>query len=195
MFQLLFIAVVSGVIGYLTNVLAIRALFRPFEPIGFGPFVFQGLIPKRKDELAQRVGSLVAEDLLNQDDLIGQIISREDEAMFQTFIINKVDRVILEKTAYLPRAIQGALLNTVEDKMTQEMPQLFEDFINLAENQIREKVDVASLIEGKIQALDLATIEQLVLKVASKELRAIEWLGLFMGFVIGIVQGLIVLNS
>lgn len=189
--QLLFTMAISGIIGYSTNVLAIRSLFRPYEPIKMGPVVFQGLIPKRKKDLASKVADIVAEELLDQEDLIGQLIKKEDEAKFAGFISEKVESVVIEKTAILPGALQRKLVQTVNDQIEKESPKIFSDFKLIAEDQIRNKIDVATLIEEKIDLLDLATIENLIIKVSNRELRAIEWLGLIMGAGIGLIQGII----
>ncbi|CDZ74299.1 hypothetical protein ING2D1G_0099 [Peptoniphilus sp. ING2-D1G] len=189
--RVLFIAVISGLIGYVTNVLAVKSIFRPFEPIKIGPVSFQGLIPKRKRDLARKFSLLVRDDLLDREDLIGQLIKEEDEKEFTKFISGRVDNIIEENTTLLPSALRNMIIKAVDGKMNKEAPKIFEEFKGVAETQIREKVDVATLIEDKINGLDLGTIEELVLKVASRELKAIEFLGLVMGFAIGLVQGII----
>lgn len=189
--KILLIAAISGFIGYMTNVFAIKALFRPYVPFRLGPIAFQGLIPKRKDELAEKVAEIVGQEFLSQDDLMDRLISREDEKYFTEFIANRINQVVIEKTSFLPSAFQYKLVGAVNTQIEQESPRLFEDFKSMAENQIQEKVDVSAIIQEKIQALDLAQMEELVLRVSHKELKAIEWLGLIMGAAIGLIQGII----
>ncbi|WP_077623152.1 DUF445 domain-containing protein [Sediminibacillus massiliensis] len=59
--------VIGAVIGGLTNSLAIKMLFRPYQPKFIGkwkvPFT-PGLIPKRRDELARQLGKMVVDHLL-----------------------------------------------------------------------------------------------------------------------------------
>jgi len=48
--KLLILAIIGGIIGWITNLLAIKMLFRPFHPINI-PLInlkIQGLIPKRR---------------------------------------------------------------------------------------------------------------------------------------------------
>ncbi|WP_099207911.1 DUF445 domain-containing protein [Urinicoccus timonensis] len=189
--QVLLVVAISGLIGYLTNVLAIKSLFRPIRPVKVGPFSIQGLIPKRRFDVAQSIGSMVASELLSQDDLVSQIISDEDEERFREILIQKIQKIVLEKIAFLPLGIQNKILVTVEDKMDKESSKLFNEVRALAEDHIRNKVDVGALIEEKINALDLEQLEELTLQIAAKELRAIEWVGLVMGAGIGLIQGLL----
>lgn len=62
--------ILGAIIGYLTNSVAIRMLFRPIRPIRvFGlrlPFT-PGVIPRRRSELAESIGRMVARDLLTDD--------------------------------------------------------------------------------------------------------------------------------
>lgn len=189
--QVLLVVAISGLIGYLTNVLAIKSLFRPIRPVKVGPFSIQGLIPKRRFDVAQSIGSMVASELLSQDDLVSQIISDEDEERFREILIQKIQKIVLEKIAFLPLGLQNKILVTVEDKMDKESSKLFNEVRALAEDHIRNKVDVGALIEEKINALDLEQLEELTLQIAAKELRAIEWVGLVMGAGIGLIQGLL----
>ncbi len=68
--QIILPVIVGAVIGYITNYLAIKMLFRPTKPVYlFGkklPFT-PGLIPKERDRLANRTGLAVKEYLLTEE--------------------------------------------------------------------------------------------------------------------------------
>lgn len=61
---LLRIVSVSGMIGFLTNWIAITMLFRP---VGKRPLLGQGLIPAHKERIAYRLAMAVSKDLINPD--------------------------------------------------------------------------------------------------------------------------------
>lgn len=67
---------VSGMIGYLTNWIAITMLFKPVKK---RPLLGQGLVPAHKDRIAYRLSHAVSEDLINPE-LIKQKI-RESKAI------------------------------------------------------------------------------------------------------------------
>lgn len=64
--------VIGGIIGYCTNWLAIKMLFRPYNEIKIGgkvlPFT-PGIIPRRKDKLARAIGERVHETMFTQSDI------------------------------------------------------------------------------------------------------------------------------
>ncbi len=56
---------------------------------------------------------------------------------------------------------------------------------------IVELFNVAKIIEEEILAFDVAFAEELILEIASKELKAITWLGALLGGIMGILMPLL----
>ena len=71
---------IGGVIGLITNGIAIRMLFRPIKPLYFFnhklPFT-PGIIPKEKPRIAKSLGLVVADHLLTEESLKKVLISKE----------------------------------------------------------------------------------------------------------------------
>ena len=69
---------VGAVIGYITNDIAIRMLFRPHQPKYFMgihiPFT-PGIIPKEKARIASAIGKAVSENLMNREVLEKSLLS------------------------------------------------------------------------------------------------------------------------
>ncbi|KAK2324305.1 hypothetical protein XC50_00515, partial [Clostridioides difficile] len=79
--RILILAVIGGFIGYVTNVVAIRLIFRPIEPIKIPILNIEivGLIPKRRAEIAANVGEIIQEEFLSMDEILANIITDEDK--------------------------------------------------------------------------------------------------------------------
>ena len=78
MFHYIVGPLVGAVIGYITNDIAIRMLFRPHQPkyimgvhIPFTP----GIIPKEKSRIATSIGKAVSENLMNREVLEKSLLS------------------------------------------------------------------------------------------------------------------------
>ena len=70
---------IGAFIGYLTNKIAIRMLFRPLRPwhlFGVRVPMTPGIIPSRRHQLAVNIGEMVGRHLLSARD-IGAAISQE----------------------------------------------------------------------------------------------------------------------
>lgn len=71
---------IGGVIGYITNDIAIRMLFRPHKAkylFGFHIPFTPGLIPKEKGRIAEAIGGVVSENLMNKEVLGKYLLSDE----------------------------------------------------------------------------------------------------------------------
>lgn len=71
---------VGGIIGYITNDIAIRILFRPHTAkyvFGYRVPFTPGLIPKEKGRIADAIGVVISENLMNSEVLQKYLLSEE----------------------------------------------------------------------------------------------------------------------
>ena len=88
--------IIGSVIGYGTNYIAVKMLFRPIKPIKIGGFTLPftpGVIPKRKDELAVAIANAVADTLLTKDDIKDLLLQ---ESVTRTIVESISDTVFNE---------------------------------------------------------------------------------------------------
>jgi uncharacterized membrane protein YheB (UPF0754 family) len=87
--------IIGAIIGYFTNYIAVKMLFRPLEPVYvFGkrlPFT-PGIIPKSKDRIAVAVGNAVGGGLLTQDALEKNLLDPELEEKMRLKINEKIEQ-------------------------------------------------------------------------------------------------------
>lgn len=79
----------GAIIGGITNGIAIKMLFRPLNPVKIGKYTLPftpGVIPKERKRIAQKVGQVVSEELLNEDVLRSWLLKQE--------AIEEVEKVI-----------------------------------------------------------------------------------------------------
>jgi len=77
-FDIIIALLVGGLIGLVTNGIAIKMLFRPLNPVYIGKFKLPftpGLIPKEKQRIAAAIGKVVSGDLLNKETLKSTLLS------------------------------------------------------------------------------------------------------------------------
>ena len=106
-------------IGYCTNYIAIKMLFRPRKEIRIGscrvPFT-PGVIPKNKPRIAAAVGKAVSGTLLTQEDMTARLT----QAGLKEKLADSIQNVLTEQSAPL-----SALLPCQEEgELTQEISQV-----------------------------------------------------------------------
>lgn len=184
---------VGALIGWVTNLLAVKMLFRPIEARRFFGLTFHGLIPRRRGEIAATVARTIERDLLSPEE-VSAVLHRLD---WQGEVTRVVDDIVDRRLALLRRlpfsdglviglkdALAGALLREIEERR--------DGFVD----RFRERLDFQGMVVQRLDRYDLAQFESLVLSVADRELRAIVWMGAVLGFVVGLGQvGLLLLVS
>jgi uncharacterized membrane protein YheB (UPF0754 family) len=194
--MLLLLAAIGAVIGWMTNVIAIKLLFRPINPIGIPglPFQFQGLIPKRKAEIARSIGEVVADELVSMEEIIDKLIEGIDRAMVIEMIKVKVVAMANEKMpSMIPSMFKGMIISSVESMIDENGESIMIELTEKLTHKALEAIDIKEIVEDRINAYDFEKIEAMTIKIAQNELKHIELLGGVIGFVIGLLQGTIVI--
>ena len=191
--RILILAIIGGLIGYITNVIAIKLIFRPINPIKIPILNIEiiGMIPKRKTEIATNIAKVVEEQFISVDEITDNIITEQDKRHIIDYIKVRVKLILSEKMTLIPSTIRNLVQNYVseiiEDEIREGIDELSEEMIIKTKNRI----NIKDIIENKINELDLYELETIILQIVKNELRHIEVLGLILGFFIGIVQGII----
>ncbi|MFR4001210.1 MAG: DUF445 domain-containing protein [Romboutsia timonensis] len=191
--RILILAIIGGLIGYITNVIAIKLIFRPINPIKIPILNIEiiGMIPKRKTEIATNIAKVVEEQFISVDEITDNIITEQDKQHIIDYIKVRVKLILSEKMTLIPSTIRNLVQNYVseiiEDEIREGIDELSEEMIIKTKNRI----NIKEIIEDKINELDLYELETIILQIVKNELRHIEVLGLILGFFIGIVQGII----
>jgi uncharacterized membrane protein YheB (UPF0754 family) len=147
--------IAGGVIGYFTNDIAIKMLFRPYRPLFLGTYqlpLTPGLIPRNQERLAQRVSDTIMGSLLTPEELqrLAQKLLQKErvEAALRwllTLALKQVRQDKSQKTAKI-------LANILRDLFSESLPRLLkalsrrEDFLDAQLNRIFDQI----LLEFKL---------------------------------------------
>ena len=153
-------ATIGAFLGASTNHLAIKMLFRPYNPIYIGkwqlPFT-PGLIPKRREDLAIQLGRTVSNYLLTPDMFRTKILSPEVRQMASDFAAKKVEETIFRDDRTLAQWLDVAgfshLPRTVEEKVDAVIQSQFASIQNtLATKTLRELIpnDFEATLDQKV---------------------------------------------
>lgn len=188
---------ISAIIGYVTNYIAIKMLFYPRKPVNLLLFKVQGIFPKRKTLLASRLARLVAEELLSMDQLKEEIDRQATQGEIREAIEDEVDNYLRDKISALNPILQTFINDNrilqLRDKICQEI----EAFIPRITHQFFNRLDTVNLenmVFEQVVSFTSDKLEHMMMSVIQKELRFIELAGAFLGFIIGLLQVLLLLR-
>lgn len=116
-------------IGYITNSIAIRMLFKPYKEwrvLGIRVPFTPGVIPKYRDELAKNIGEMVGNILLNKETLQNQLTSGHSHEIIDRVIQKNIDDALDYPCPSLFELIPDGVKKT------------FESFYQIVKNKLRE---------------------------------------------------------
>lgn len=185
---------IGAAIGWFTNFVAIKLLFRPHTPVSFMGFSVQGLIPKRRSQIARGMADTIESELLSSKDFAAILDSIDWKGEVERVIEELVEHRLSSK-----RISKVPIIGFVTDNLRTQIKYLItkEVLVQIEKKKagfkdtLQKSIDVRTVITERIDNLDLVKFEGLLQKFISKELRHLEWLGGLMGFIIGIVQSII----
>jgi uncharacterized membrane protein YheB (UPF0754 family) len=183
---------VGGLIGWLTNFLAIKMLFHPRQPYVIMGLLLQGVIPKRQRDLALKIGEVVEEELLHTGDILNAINTEELRAHLATVIEGRIDRFLREKLFrgdfLYTKVLSREAVQRMKRVLIAELVNLFPLEVEATLKQFVEKVDIRKIVADRVEQFDFDRLESLVYRVARAELFWVEISGGVLGFLIGLLQ-------
>lgn len=86
--------IIGAIIGYFTNYIAVKMLFRPLKPVMIGNFQLPftpGIIPRGRKRLAKALGEAVGGTLLTPDDIEQMLLTDEIKDKISGQVINYLE--------------------------------------------------------------------------------------------------------
>lgn len=192
MLKVVLSVMIGGIIGWITNVLAIKMLFRPLKPVRVLGLEIQGLLPKRRSEIATSIGQTIEQELIDFKEIFDRIIDEGKRSIIVDIVKVKISQNIYDKMPLLvPHIIKSAVVQYIEEQIDKEAPHMIEDLIEDIYEKASQEIKIGEIIEEKINSFDLLKIEEITLKIAKRELKHIEILGGILGAIIGFFQGML----
>lgn len=169
----------GGLIGYITNDIAIRMLFHPHKAkyiMGWHVPFTPGIIPKEKGRIAEAIGVVISENLMNKEVLEKYLLSEDMIGKLRDAVMDFID------TQNHDEQLNQAV-NATES--------IYRTVISEHPPRILESIDISKIVRERINEMDVKETEKLIFQVMDKELKAIVWLGALLGLIMGSLNTLI----
>ncbi|CAG9465138.1 unnamed protein product [Pedinophyceae sp. YPF-701] len=206
-YSFLIIPAIAAVVGYLTNVVALKMTFYPLEyqprflsfaqiptqPMGWLPG-WQGIIPAKAGIMAGKLCELMTTELID----IKEVFSKMDPAQMAKLMhpgIAKstqaaVEKVALQEFPALWHALDADVKEEIYDVASEDNEILIRMFMEALQDRILEVFDMNHLVVTMAEA-NKGVMVNIFQRVGSHELRIIERSGLYFGFLFGILQAVV----
>ena len=190
--KLALIVGIGAMIGWITNYVAIKMLFRPYKEINFGLFKIQGLIPKRKHGIAISIADTVQKELISLKDVTNSLDGEELEKrmgdMIDKILDAKLEGELVKKFPMLAMFMSEDMLRKIKNMIKTSILENKDTIIEMFSNYLEEKVDFREIIIKNVDGFSLEKLEEITYSLAKKELKHIEVVGAVLGGIIGFFQ-------
>jgi uncharacterized membrane protein YheB (UPF0754 family) len=183
---------ISGFIGWFTNWIAIKMLFHPREPKRILGVTFQGIFPKRQQQFAEKLGTLVSKELLSFDDIKSKInnpkvieaATAKIDGHLDNFLNNKLSQHLPIISMFIGDGVIAKIKTSLHDELAANMP----DILNDMTDNLKNELDIEKIVISKVQAFSSDKLEEILNEIMKKEFVFIEIIGAVLGFLIGLLQ-------
>lgn len=183
---------VGAAIGYGTNWLAVKMLFRPKKPLRLPGLTLHGLVPRRQKDLAASVARTVEEEFISKEDIQKLVSTLAESDRVKDLLHERVDAMIqdqLNSFGPLVRTfVSKDLIESLKAKIEKEIVGFIGGMSEELHRGLGEHLDIHEMVRTRIESFDLDRLEEIVHSIAKKELRHIEVLGGVLGAMIGLAQ-------
>lgn len=191
----LLLIVIGSMIGWITNYIAIKMLFRPYKEINLGFFKIQGLIPKRRHEIGITLADTIQNELISLDDITKKLenanLDVEMEKVIDSILEKKLASEITAKFPMIAMFLNESALNKIKEAIKSAIMENKDQIIGMMFETLEKNVDFKEIIVEKVDNFSLEELERITFSLAKKELKHIEMIGAILGGLIGATQFMI----
>ena len=184
--------IIAAIIGWFTNWLAVKMLFHPRKKVRILFFDIQGVFPKKHLVLAERIGRLVAEDLLSVKDIQSILNQPENVSNINKNIEEKIEKYLTdtfpEKYPMLSFFVGEKSRGKIRVAMMKEMETMGPEVMNHAISNLESSLDIEQFIRERVSKFPTERMERIIQGVLATEFKFIEWVGAIVGFIVGLIQ-------
>ena len=195
---LLLIPVLSAFAGWLANWMAVKLLFRPRQPRKILGITLQGVFPKHQRKVAEKLGRMAASQLFSFGTLEEKITDPGNLQKIMPHIEEHIDQFLRVKLAeqmpMISMFIGERTLNDMKRIFTAELETLFPIIMQQYLGTLRSELDLEKIIVEKLAGFPSDKLDDLLSQTLSRQLRYMGMIGAAVGFLIGLLQILVILR-
>jgi len=189
----LLIPLISALVGWFTNVVAIKMMFHQVEFVGIPPYLgWQGVIPANALRLAKVSNALITGKLLSLRQLFDQTFNADSFAGNLGVVVDDVTAQIIDEVAHKhAKAMWDNAGDFMQNKVREHVRAEVIDVSRAIAMDMADDIDSIMNIEKTVlEAMERqkALMGEMFYEVGRQEFKFIERSGLYFGFLFGVFQ-------
>ena len=183
---------ISGLIGYITKVVAIEMMFSPLEFVGIKPFFgWQGIVPRKAVKMATISVELMTTRLITAEEIFARLdpkrIAKEIEAPMTAAVEDIVYDVAQTYKPGLWEAMPDFARLKIVKKVQAEAPAVVEAVMAEVQKDVGKYFDIKHMVISNLLK-DKRMLNDIFKKVGRQEFKFFSNAGFYFGFGIGLIQ-------
>ena len=183
---------ISGLIGYITKVVAIEMMFSPLEFVGIKPFFgWQGIVPRKAVKMATISVELMTTRLITAEEIFARLdpkrIAKEIEAPMTAAVEEIVYDVAQTYKPGLWEAMPDFARLKIVKKVQAEAPAVVEAVMAEVQKDVGKYFDIKHMVISNLLK-DKRMLNDIFKKVGRQEFKFFSNAGFYFGFGIGLIQ-------
>lgn len=178
------------VVGYATNWIALKMIFRPIHPVRVGPMVLQGLFFKRQKEVSRDFGKLVADEIVTPSHIIEAVLKGPHADRMFDMIGKHVQRTIDEQSGiarpFVIWTIGSRRYAQMKALAVQRLVRHLPAAVAHVDDYAKETMDIARVLSERMGVLPPPEFESMLRPAFQED----EWILIAVGAVLGFLVGL-----
>ena len=188
------IPITSALVGWLTNVVAIKMTFYPIHFMGIKPFGWQGIIPSKAAKMSSISVDLWTSKLINVKELFAKInpkkVAKEMLPEFDRISKEIMDEIMHEQAPEIWSRVPESVKKLAYSRISKDLPEIVTEMMTDIKDNIDEMFDIKDMVIKRLTK-DKGLLNDMFLQVGDEEFKFIERSGFTFGFLFGIVQMLV----
>ena len=190
--QFISIPIISGIVGWGTNVLALKMTFYTLEFWGIKPFLgWQGIIPSKAEKMAKISVNLWTTKLINVKELFEQLdpskVAEEMRPQFDRISKEIMDEVMAKQSPEIWNKIPESVKRMTYARISRDMPDIVSEIMTDVKDNIEEVFSIEEMVVQRLTS-DKQLMVEMFLNCGKEEFKFIERSGFYFGFLFGLIQ-------
>jgi len=181
------------VVGYLTNFLALKLIFRPMHPVKIGPVTVQGLFMKRQKEVSEEYANILSKELLTAEHIFAYIVETNGMESIAELCRKQVKTMVDNTTGSTRKTLlkltvgnrkYERIKHVAAEMLVDELPSSISSMFAYADRSL----DIENTLSSKLQSLSKHEFEDVLHPIFQEDEVILIIVGAILGGVAGFIQ-------